>query len=283
MQLFGGELDKIRLQKLLFLLGRMQQEPVYDFVPYKFGCYSFSANADLTAMVKHEQLIETEHSFQLKIQDNYTALLKDRDRNLLSLTKRLYGEMNAEALMKHTYIKYPYWAVNSIKAEELLDNEGYCKVKNQLVLKEQTVLFTIGYEGLSVEEYFNRLLQNGIVLLIDVRNNPLSMKYGFSKSQLSRFCSNLGIKYLHLPEVGIESAKRRELNTQKDYDELFEDYRLHNLTHTIKTQQEILQYLQMHKRIAITCFEANICQCHRLHLAQAVAALPGFEYEIKHI
>ena len=49
---FGNELEKIRLQKLLFLLAKNQIKPEYDFIPYKYGCYSFSANADLNAREK---------------------------------------------------------------------------------------------------------------------------------------------------------------------------------------------------------------------------------------
>ena len=109
------------------------------------------------------------------------------------------------------------------------------------------------------------------------------MKYGFSKSQLKKYCASLGIEYIHLPEVGIQSEQRQELNTQTDYDKLFEVYRKKNLTATGKTQNEILNLLKHHKRIALTCFEANICQCHRKHLAEAIENLPGFSYEVKHI
>ncbi len=144
-------------------------------------------------------------------------------------------------------------------------------------------LFTIGYEGISLEEYLNRLIRNNVKVLVDVRNNPLSMKYGFSKSQLKRFCENLGLLYVHLPEVGIQSEQRQQLKDQIDYDKLFEVYRKNNLTKTIPAQTEILLLLQEHKRIALTCFEANICQCHRKHLAEAIEKLPGFKYTVKHI
>jgi hypothetical protein len=33
----------------------------------------------------------------------------------------------------------------------------------------------------------------------------------------------------------------------------------------------------------LTCFEANICQCHRKHLADAIKKNPSFIYELKHI
>jgi uncharacterized protein (DUF488 family) len=116
-----------------------------------------------------------------------------------------------------------------------------------------------------------------------VRNNPLSMKYGFSKTLLKRYCESLGIKYIHIPEVGIQSEQRQELNTQADYDKLFTVYRNQNLTKTTKAQTEILNLLKENKRIALTCFEANICQCHRKHLAEAIETLPGFEYKVEHI
>jgi uncharacterized protein (DUF488 family) len=47
--------------------------------------------------------------------------------------------------------------------------------------------------------------------------------------------------------------------------------------------KRILDLLKKHQRIALTCFEANICQCHRKHLAEAIANLPEFDYELKHI
>ncbi len=149
--------------------------------------------------------------------------------------------------------------------------------------RSDSVLFTIGYEGISLEEYLVRLLKNNVKVLVDVRNNPMSMKYGFSKNQLKKYCTSLGIEYMHFPEVGIKSEERKELITQTDYDNLFKVYRKKNLTATLKTQNEILKLLKYHKRIALTCFEANIGQCHRKHLAEAIENLPGFSYEVKHI
>lgn len=64
LQLFGDELEKIRLQKLLFLFSRKQDNRTYEFIPYKFGCYSFTANADLTVMAKKGLLTETPDHFR---------------------------------------------------------------------------------------------------------------------------------------------------------------------------------------------------------------------------
>ena len=50
-QLCNGNVEKTKLQKLLFLYSQRKRESEYDFVPYKFGCYSYSANADLVIAV----------------------------------------------------------------------------------------------------------------------------------------------------------------------------------------------------------------------------------------
>ncbi len=283
LQLFGGELEKIRLQKLLFLFAQRQSKAEYDFVPYKFGCYSYSANADLTTMARKGMLAETECNFKSNESTDYLKSLKESDRKELQEVKALYGKMNADALMKHTYINYPFFAINSVKAESILSTSEFEKVRSSKPSDNTSVLFTIGYEGISLEEYLTRLLKNSVKILVDVRNNPLSMKFGFSKSLLKRYCESLGIQYMHFPEVGIQSDQRQELNCQLDYDKLFATYKINNLSKTQTTQNTILSLLKQHKRIALTCFEADICQCHRKHLSEAIAALPGFEYVVKHI
>jgi uncharacterized protein (DUF488 family) len=283
LELFDGELEKIRLQKLLFLFCQKQERAVYDFIPYKFGCYSYSANADLTTMVTKGMLGETSKSFQKTDKTSYIKSLKADDIVKLKSIKTLYGNMDSNALMKHTYRNFPYLAINSIKAESILNTHEFEIVQKQRTVNDSTILFTIGYEGGSLENYLNRLIKNNVKVLVDVRNNPLSMKFGFSKSQLKRYCESLSIEYMHFPEVGIISDKRKALSTQADYDKLFADYRTNNLPQTLTTQKVILDVLNKYKRIALTCFEANHCQCHRSHLADSISELPGFGYEVKHI
>lgn len=283
LQLFGGQIDKISLQKLLFLFTQSQTKPEYDFIPYKFGCYSYSANADLTTMVSRGILSETSSHFICNETIDYFETLKEEDKKLMLKVKNNYGKLSANALMKYTYINFPYWAINSVKAKEILTTEQFEKIDNLRPESNDIVLFTIGYEGISLEEYLNRLIRNDIKLLVDVRCNPLSMKYGFSKRQLERYCNSLGIEYIHFPEVGIESEQRQALNTQNDYDQLFAVYRKNTLPKTMDTQLKILNLLKINKRIALTCFESNICQCHRKYLAESIERLPDFKYQVKHI
>ena len=283
LEVFGGKLMKINLQKVLFLITQRQAKPAYDFVPFKFGCFSFSANADLAAMVKHGFLTEDEQSFTKKDKQTYLSTLNDTDRRLVNQIYALFRNHDADALMTYTYTQYPYYAINSVKAPQLLNRAQMEKVEKARPSSSKIILYTIGYEGISLEAYLNKLVKNDIKVLVDVRNNPLSQKYGFSKSLLSSCCNKLGIEYVHYAEVGIQSEDRKELNVQVDYDNLFDSYRDNTLPRTTDTQQKILTLLQQKQRIALTCFEANICQCHRKHLSEAITRLPGWHYELKHI
>ena len=43
----GGYVSAICMQKYLYIFTRIGGEKIYDFVPYKYGCFSFQANQDL--------------------------------------------------------------------------------------------------------------------------------------------------------------------------------------------------------------------------------------------
>ena len=271
------------LQKLLMLLANKQSIPGYYFVPYKYGCYSFQANADLQTMIKYGQIAEDGNSWIKTDPDNYLPELKENDRMALRAIKGLYGDKTKTELLQLTYRRFPYYALNSTIAHEVLNNNELQQIEDIRPKYSTTVLFTIGYQGISLEQYLNKLINHGVEVLCDVRKNPLSMKYGFSKSQLKNACNGIDIKYVHLPELGIVSNKRQKLNTQSDYDKLFLHYRHDVLTNTRTQQKEIIELLKSHKRVALTCFEANICQCHRKHLAEEISISPDFNFELQHI
>ena len=283
LQIFGGRLEKINLYKLLLILTKRQEKPEYDFIPYKFGCYSFSLHADLVTMYKKELLFDEDIAVQKLDNKNYLSIVNDTDKKLIVALHEEFINSTVDELMYYTYTKYPYTAINSLKAKSLLSHIEFARVKNCISATDKIILFTIGYEGISLEEYLNRLIKNDVKVLVDVRNNPLSQKYGFSKNQLQGFCKSLNIEYLHFGEVGIESKHRQVLNNQNDYNTLFNSYKKETIPNTLTTQKKILNLLIEKQRIALTCFEANICQCHRKHLADAITNLPGWAFELKHI
>ncbi|WP_124979867.1 DUF488 domain-containing protein [Nonlabens xiamenensis] len=280
---FDGGLERTRLQKLIFLLSQRQSKPNYEFIPHRFGCYSFSLKADLDVMAQREWLAFDNKTYSPAIEKKYYAELNAMDKQIVLETISNYGQMSTRAVTTHTYINFPYFASRSTIADEILPSKYLEKVHNARNMDFTKMLFTIGYEGISLEEYLNRLVKNNIKALIDVRKNPLSQKFGFSKKLLQRFCRRLDIDYIHIPDVGIDSSKRRELNTQDDYNILFDDYKKTTLETSIAAQKEILALLEQYQRIALTCFEAETCQCHRTPLAEKLVTNNSSKIPLKHI
>jgi hypothetical protein len=283
LQTFGETMGKTKFQKLLMLFTKMQEKPDYQFVPYKYGCFSFQAVADLFTMQKYQQLTISNVGIKKIDPCDYVAALKESDRRELSKLYLLHKNKGYKDLIKYTYREYPYFAIHSEIAGRYLSKEEVEKVKQHQPVDTRTVLYTIGYEGITLEEYLNKLIAKDVKVLVDVRNNAMSMKYGFTKGQLLNACTSVGLQYEHFPDVGIISKQRQDLSKQSDYDKLFERYRNETLPKTSTTQQRILLLLKEKKRIALTCFEADICQCHRKHLAEAILKVPDWRYELIHL
>ena len=120
---------------------------------------------------------------------------------------------------------------------------------------------SIGYEGKTIDSFLNDLTQHNVSLLVDVRRNAFSMKKGFSKNQLNYYLEKAGIGYLHFPELGIESEKRKDLDSAADYKELFKEYR--KTLPAKKEKIEELKKLGKENKVSLMCFEADKNFCHR--------------------
>ena len=284
---FGGRMHPISLQKALFLFTREQDKEcrAYNFVPYKYGCFSFNANHDITVLEKTGFLNSIDKDIVLTAQGRGAAELDLFDSGRLRYIYDTYKDYTDDDFIGYTYKNYPYYAINSEIAHKHLSTEQMEIVRQKDHRKTYTnhTLFTIGYEGLSLEEYLNRLLIYGVKTLCDVRKNAYSQKYGFSKAQLEPACDGVGIKYVHMPELGIESNQRQELFSQADYDRLFATYRQTVLSRSDEQLQRIVNMIDTDERVALTCFEKNVEQCHRTQIARKIMSYPGIQFDFKEL
>lgn len=285
LEIFDGQLTAKSLQKYLFLFTRVQSVKAFDFIPYRYGCFSFQADQDLSTMAKYGYLEIAEHQsgrfIKLKHNGEYLEMLDKSDRQALLDVKAEFGSMSQTDLIRYTYQQYPYFAINSSIANELLTEDELARVEKQKRTFTEPQLFSIGYEGISLETYINKLIIHDVHVLCDVRKNAFSQKFGFSKSQLQKACTGVGVRYMHIPELGIESEKRQELHSQADYDCLFENYEKTTLKKNKETLLKIRALIETYGRVAVTCFEKNPHQCHRTHVANALMQLPDINYSFK--
>ncbi len=283
LQAFGGRMEKIKLHKLLLLFMADRQEAAFHFVPYRFGAFSYQANADLVTLERQGMVANHEKEWELVDHADHITALKPADRSVLE--ELVHGHMSTsrDDLVRETYRRFPYSAIHSEMAPRLLNEQECQAVADALPPAGPTGLYTIGYEGLDLDAFLNKLIRARIAVLCDVRRNAYSMKYGFSRKQLHHACVGVGIRYEHLPELGIASGERQELHTQADRDALFARYAERTLPTTRVWQEHIAKLIAEHGRVAIVCFEHEQQCCHRGTLARAVVGLPGFLGALVHL
>lgn len=215
---------------------------------------------------------------------NYSSALSKSKNEKIAVFVKQFSKLRGKQLITHVYKTYPYYATKSDIAADHLNSRELRKVHSARPKEPGTPLFaTIGYEGGSIEAYLNKLIKTQIRVLVDVRKNPISRKYGFSKNTLSSLLGKVGIQYMHMPELGIASADRKTLNTQRDYDRLFDRYEKSVLKHQANAIKNLYEVYQENRHIAITCFEKSHCQCHRSRVATAIEKLSQGDVIAQHL
>jgi hypothetical protein len=281
LEAFGGRLGKTDCEKLLFLFCQTTKRNYYDFFPYQYGGFSFVSYFDKNILAR-DGFLENSDDFVLATNESFLSQLKREDRiALVSLGTETKERGNV--LVQKIYREYPFFALRSKIAINLLSPEEIKWAKSLYWnLDNSPCLFTLGYEGLSIDSFLNKLISNNIHVLIDVRNNPFSMKYGFSNPGFKGYIEKTGIKYYHIPQLGIPSELRKSLGTPKSYTDLFIHYQKNILPENLAYVEIIKQLIQEHSRVALTCFEADYQSCHRHKITDHLEE-QGFNIKISHI
>jgi len=282
----GGNVGSLDFQKLLFLYCQEVAETApYEFVPYKFGGFSFTSYADKRRLIERALLKNEEHAWTITEDGREAAAVTQTVHMSMDHFARCHARLRGDALVAEAYRRYPYYAIRSEMADRVLakDSDTQKAIMEARPAIGRPGLCTIGYEGRSLEGYLNLLIRCGVTLLCDVRRNPLSRKYGFSKGTLAKGCEGVGIHYEHLPELGIASEDRRELESKADYDSLFLNYMRASLPLQEDALLKIRRWVKEGKRVALTCFERRPEQCHRHCVADALEKSFGRSFRPMHL
>lgn len=140
-------------------------------------------------------------------------------------------------------------------------------------------LFTIGYEGLGIDAFVSLLIKNGVQIVVDIRELPLSRKPGFSKKALAGAINRAGIEYVHMPTLGCPRPVRARYRQDGDWTRYTKNY-LQYLTGKESAIAELSERAQL-SNAALLCYEANYEFCHRSLVANAVRDYCGVS--IQHI
>ena len=139
-------------------------------------------------------------------------------------------------------------------------------------------LYTIGYQGLTLETFLVLLRAHGIEHLVDIREAPISRKAGFSKASLSAAVEATGIRYSHVKALGCPKPIRDRHKIDGDWARYTRDFK--NYLDGQGTALDALRRTAANARTCLLCYEADFNLCHRAFVA---AALVGGSDDISHI
>jgi uncharacterized protein (DUF488 family) len=131
-------------------------------------------------------------------------------------------------------------------------------------------IFTIGYEGATMDEFLAALTNAGVERVIDVRALPLSRRPGFSKTPLRLALDEAGIEYIHLKALGTPSEGRTAARAGRHEDMKRVYAGQLELPEAIAQGAQMLD-LAVEKPSALLCMEREPAQCHRTLLLDAIA------------
>ena len=265
-------LSSLVLTKLVFLL--RQETAVakrvagfYDFVPYRFGPYSFALHNDLGALKRNGYVEPSGDDWLLgRFVAPHRDWMSELDNDVAAavryvLSKR--GALKKDDLLKHVYQSYPWFATKS-ELKHLIPEDV------PTAARADTAVYTAGYQQKTIDAFLAGLLRLGILAIIDVRSNPISRNYGFAGRTLATLAEKVGIRYHHFPHLGIPSDERKGLTSPKQFGKLFDGYRKKVLPREPGAITEVAE-LMTKMPSTLLCYETDPSLCHRSHLAQAVS------------
>ncbi len=125
----------------------------------------------------------------------------------------------------------------------------------------QRTIYSVGYEGLTLEQFLQRLGDSDVTTLVDVRMTAASRRPGFSKRRLQTALASAGISYVHEPELGNPPENRENFRTGDR--ELGRKRMRARLENGSGDALRRLVELSMQEHVAVLCVERFAVSCHR--------------------
>lgn len=266
-------ISKTRLFKLSFIV-RNKLPADYrthfpDFLPYRYGPYSFSLQKELERMVRLgivEEVVSNEKkTCYYRLGVRAAVSLPEQVQETVGCVVRDFQSLNDDALMQFVYRSYPSFTILS----------EVRRMKPRPVARP--AVYTIGYEGTSIEGFLRKLIFTGIQSVLDIRHVAFSRRYGFSGGTLRNLCLRVDIEYNHVPELGIQPAVRRSrLTTEQSRQELLDEYERYVVPNKTELLEKLAERVKT-KPSALLCFEADPNRCHRGRVARWLSCYTGLD------
>jgi len=220
--------------------------------------------------------------FGLKLTSNDSMSLQEildstgkTKKSIVRILDKLKSTKAVEQLLEGRY-RILDWKAYDYVLRKLPDKKN---IKLTDFVKEDSALieyplpaFTIGYEGQEPDQFLKLLSNEGIEILVDVRKDSYSKQdMSYSEGTLSRIAAEARIKYVHLPELGVDYKIRQELKSTHDYETYFKRY-----SEYLEKNSDLVAFvakLAKNNVICLMCYEKDFKRCHRSILANKLEEL----------
>jgi uncharacterized protein (DUF488 family) len=213
--------------------------------------------------------------FGLKITSNDSMSLQEildstgkTKKSIVRILEKLKSTNAVEQLLEGRY-RILDWKAYDYVLRKLPDKKNIKLtdfVRDNELVENHLPAFTVGYEGQEPSQFLKSLKDEGIDILVDVRKDAYSKQdMSYSEGTLSRIAADARIKYVHLPELGVDYNLRQELKSTHDYETYFKRYAEYLEKNTDLTS--FVAGLSRNNVICLMCYERDFRRCHRSILA----------------
>ena len=138
----------------------------------------------------------------------------------------------------------------------------------------QQILFTIGYEGVTVDALVKTLVDAKVEVVIDVRAVPLSRKPVLSKNELAARLQEAGIRYVGLKHLGTP-AEGRHAARKGHIGEMTRIYKTQLESDAAQSEMQDAVKIAQSQPCCLLCFENDPDTCHRKITGDRITAITG--------
>ena len=271
--LAGGKISRLRLMKLTFLIAQNPDMPAalkYGFVPYHHGPFSFALYRDWRTLATTGFTFgDGEDGGPFRITEAGQKLASQEptgSAELIDVVHEQWTNTTTDALIDDIYGRHPWFSHRSER------DGGRHK---RATPSAEPAVYTVGYQGLSIDAFLNLLLERGITQLVDTRFTPASRVYEYHASTLRNLCERVGIGFQPEPMLGVPKNTRERFFQARNHRQFKRDY-----SEILRAQRDrviAISDLMTRTPAAVMCYERDVSNCHRSYLAHELAAISGLD------
>ena len=272
-ELAGGQIERLRLMKLMFLYSADEDSPRqtrFQFVPYMHGPFSFLLYRDMS-LLKEAGLTSEPDDNHFSLTDEGRAHVRSLNDEATAMADEVHSHWattSTSALVHYVYRSYPWYASRSEHGPQ----------RHGQTVKEEPIgsFFSVGYQSLSIDAFLDLLMRNSVQNLVDTRFTPVSRVYGFYTRTLAKLCNNVGIDYSLEDSLGVPRSERPISHTVGSVRQFERAY-----TEILRDNNDAVMRdaaLAKSRRTALMCYEADVGECHRRLLGSRLRDLTGLSW-----